>query len=247
MDNHWINIEGELIKVDDTPILLKELNLIPLFLRRFLENKFIKEATPSKEDQIKYYQQFLGREKITDKSSLNNWLKFNNISESDLELKIYNSLKLEQFKEKRFGNKVEKLFLDKKSDLDRVTYSLIRAKSREKIFELNLRLKEGEATFPELSSEFSEGVENVLHGLIGPMELGKVNPFIAERLKASTSGQLWPPFECEGWWVILRHERLIPASLNNNMRLRLINEMYELWITNKIKNALESLEQSMKA
>lgn len=247
MDNHWINIEGELIKVDNTPILLKELNLIPLFLRRFLENKFIQEVTPSKEDQIKYYQQFLGREKITDKNSLNNWLNFNNISESNLELKIYNSLKLEQFKEKRFGNKVEKLFLDKKSDLDRVTYSLIRAKSREKIFELNLRLKEGEATFPELSSEFSEGVENVLHGLIGPMELGKVNPFIAERLKASTSGQLWPPFECEGWWVILRHERLIPASLNNNMRLRLINEMYELWITNKIKNALESLEQSLKA
>ena len=247
MENHWIKIEGELIKVDETPFLLKELNLIPLFLRRFLENKFIQEAKPSKEDQIKYYQQFLGREKITDKNSLNNWLNFNNISESDLELKIYNSLKLEQFKEKRFGNKVEKLFLDKKSDLDRVTYSLIRAKSREKIFELNLRLKEGEATFPELSSEFSEGVENVLHGLIGPMELGKVNPFIAERLKASTSGQLWPPFEYEGWWVILRHERLIPASLNNNMRLRLINEMYELWITNKIKNALESLEQSMKA
>jgi len=170
----------------------------------------------------------------------------NDISESDLELKIYNSLKLEQFKEKSFNNKVEKLFLDRKTDLDRVTYSLIRAKSREKIVELNLRLKEGEATFPDLSSEFSEGLENVLHGLIGPMELGTVNPFIAERLKASKPGQLWPPFECEGWWVLLRHERLIPASLNNNMRIRLINEMYELWITNKIKKALNSLDQSIK-
>ena len=42
MENSWINIEGELIKVDDTPILLKELNLLPLFLRRFLERNFIK-------------------------------------------------------------------------------------------------------------------------------------------------------------------------------------------------------------
>ena len=31
MENHWIMIEGELIKVDETPILLKELDLIPLF------------------------------------------------------------------------------------------------------------------------------------------------------------------------------------------------------------------------
>mgnify|MGYP000253247112 CR=1 FL=1 len=246
MENSWINIEGELIKVDDTPILLKELNLLPLFLRRFLERNFIKNISPSKEDQIKYYKQFLNREKITDKDSLANWLKMSSLSESDLEIKIYNSLKLEQFKEKSFGDKVEKLFLNKKSELDRVTYSLIRAKSREKIFELNLRLKEGEATFPELSSEFSEGVENVLHGLIGPMELGKVNPFIAERLKASKSGQLWPPFECEGWWVLLKHERLIPSTLNNNMRLRLINEMYEAWITRKIKKALNSLDKSIK-
>ena len=246
MENHWIMIEGELIKVDETPILLKELDLIPLFLRRFLEKKYTKEISPSKQQQINYYQKFLSKEKITDKNSLNNWLMLNDISESDLELKIYNSLKLEQFKEKSFNNKVEKLFLDRKADLDRVTYSLIRAKSREKIVELNLRLKEGEATFPDLSSEFSEGLENVLHGLIGPMELGTVNPFIAERLKASKPGQLWPPFECEGWWVLLRHERLIPASLNNNMRIRLINEMYELWITNKIKKALNSLDQSIK-
>ena len=246
MENHWIMIEGELIKVDETPILLKELDLIPLFLRRFLEKKYTKEISPSKQQQINYYQKFLSKEKITDKNSLNNWLMLNDISESDLELKIYNSLKLEQFKEKSFNTKVEKLFLDRKADLDSVTYSLIRAKSREKIVELNLRLKEGEATFPDLSSEFSEGLENVLHGLIGPMELGTVNPFIAERLKASKPGQLWPPFECEGWWVLLRHERLIPASLNNNMRIRLINEMYELWITNKIKKALNSLDQSIK-
>ena len=115
MENSWINIEGELIKVDDTPILLKELNLLPLFLRRFLEKKYVENILPSKEDQIKYYQKFLNREKITDKDSLKNWLKMNSLSESDLEIKIYNSLKLEQFKAKSFDNKVEKLFLNRKS------------------------------------------------------------------------------------------------------------------------------------
>ena len=107
-------------------------------------------------------------------------------------------------------------------------------------------LREEEDTFSELSSQFSEGVENVLNGLIGPMEISKVNPVIAERLKASKPGQLWPPFECEGWWVLLRHERFIPATLNIEMRKRLINELYEEWIASKIKKALNSLKKSVK-
>ena len=246
MSQSWINIEGELVSLEETPLLLNELNIIPIFLRRFLEKKFTKEIVPTREEQTNYYQKFLKRENISDKTSLINWLNHYGVSESDMELNLYKSLKIEKFKNEKFSDKVEDLFLKRKSDLDRVTYSLIRSKSRDKISELNIRLKEEEDTFSQLSSEFSEGVENVLHGLIGPIEISKVNPVIAERLKASKSGQLWPPFECEGWWVLLKHERFIPATLNLEMRNRLINELYEVWIASKIKIALSSLKESVK-
>ena len=246
MSQSWIKIEGELVSLEETPLLLNELNLMPIFLRRFLEKKFTKEIIPSREEQTNYFQKFLKREKISDKTNLDNWLKFHGVSESEMEINLYKSLKIEKFKNEKFADKVEDLFLKRKSNLDRVTYSLIRSKSRDKIAELNIRLKEEEDTFSELSSEFSEGVENVLHGLIGPLEISKVNPVIAERLKASKAGQLWPPFECEGWWVLLRHERFIPATLNIEMRNRLINELYEVWITSKIKTALSTLKESVK-
>ena len=244
MKQHWIEIEGELISLEDTPILLKNLNLMPIFLRRYFESKFTEKIIPSKDEQIEYQKKFMRRENIANKEDLKDWLKFNGVKESDLNLNIYNSVKLEKFKEDKFSQYVEEIFLKRKSSLDRVTYSIIRVKSKEKIVELHLRLKEEEATFPDLSAEFSEGIENVLHGLVGPLELGRVNPYIAERLKASKPGKLWPPFEIDGWWVILRHERLIPATLNDTMRQRLINEMYESWIMDKIKNALEKLEKT---
>ena len=246
MSESWINIEGELVSLEETPLLLNELKLMPIFLRRFLEKKYTKEISPSREEQTNYYQKFLKRENISDKTSLSNWLNFHGVSESDMEINLFKSLKIEKFKNDRFADKVETIFLKRKSDLDRVTYSLIRSKSRDKISELNIRLREEEDTFSELSSQFSEGVENVLNGLIGPMEISKVNPVIAERLKASKPGQLWPPFECEGWWVLLRHERFIPATLNIEMRKRLINELYEEWIASKIKKALNSLKKSVK-
>jgi hypothetical protein len=98
MSQSWINIEGELISLEETPLLLNELNMMPIFLRRFLENKFTKEIIPTREEQTSYYQKFLKREKISDKDSLSNWLDFHGVSESDMEIKLYKSLKIENLR-----------------------------------------------------------------------------------------------------------------------------------------------------
>ena len=244
MIENWINIEGEYISLKDTPQLLRELNLMPLFLRRYFETKYTKDIVPDEEEQINFQRNFLKREGIKDNTALEKWLLANKKTEKEMNNILFNSLKIEKFKNNKFKEHVESLFLKKKSLLDRVTYSLIRVKSRAKAAELHLRLKEEEATFPDLASTFSEGVENVLHGLIGPVEFGNINPIISERLRNSSPGELWPPFEIESWWLILRSERFIPATLNEAMESRLINEMYENWIKEKISNPITSLEKS---
>ncbi len=244
MDENWINIEGELVSYNATPQLLKDLNLIPIFLRRFFEQKYIKDIVPDREEQVEFQQDFMRREGITDKDSLERWLQQNGKSEVEMNKQLYNAIRLEKFKANQFSKKVESIFSQRKSDLDRVTYSLLRVRSRAKAAELHIRLQEEETTFPELASTFSEGVENILHGLIGPIEFANVNPLIAERLRNSSSGQLWPPFEIDGWWLIVRQERFLPASLNSQMRQRLIDEMYENWIKAKIIDIMSKLEGS---
>ena len=245
MEEIWINIEGKSISLKETPQLLLNLDLMPIFLRRYFENKYTADIEPNREEQIIFQKEFMQKEKITNKETLEKWLNFNGVTETEINKKLYNSLQLEKFKSQQFDSKIESVFLERKSKLDKVTYSLIRVKSRAKAAELHVRLKEEEATFPELSSTYSEGVEKVLHGLIGPIEFGNINSEIAEILRNSSPGQLWPPFELEGWWVILRHERFLPASLNPAMRKRLINEMYEVWIKGKIINTMNQLRESM--
>ena len=53
MTQHWIDIEGELISLEDTPILLKNLNLMPIFLRRYFESKFTRVVFPAPEGEDK--------------------------------------------------------------------------------------------------------------------------------------------------------------------------------------------------
>lgn len=219
--------------------LITEIDLLPLLIRRYLERKCCNDISPSESDQISFQKSFLLREKILNTEDLQNWLNANNISEPQLSRQMFYALKLKQFKDSKFSQKVETTFLDSKIKLDKAMYSLIRTSERAKANELHFRISEEEDTFADLASKFSEGIENQVNGLIGPIELGRVNPAIAERLRISNQGQLWEPFQQDGWWVLLRLEKLIPAKLDDLMKERIINELHNSWIQSKVKTELD--------
>ena len=185
---------------------------------------------------------FLSSEKINSESELNQWLTKNNIDEKSLSLKLYKLLQVEKFKNDKFGEKVESIFLSKKENLDRVMYSLFRTKEKAKATEIHLKILEQEDTFADLASEYSEGIEQQINGLIGPIEIGRINIQIAERLKISNKGQLWEPFQVDDWWVLLRLERLIPAKLDDRTRKKITQDLYDEWIDIQVDECLESLE-----
>ena len=237
-----LSLPGRVVAVDELPGLLADLDLMPLLLRRYLERVNGNQFNPSHDEQVAFQKTFLARERITDQASLKAWLERQGISEPQMSQRLFRALQLEQFKQATFGPRVEPLFLERKANLDRVMYSMLRVRERAKAVELHLRLEEEEATFTDLASNFSEGSERQINGLIGPMELGRINPVLGERLRISTPGQLWPPFEAEGWWVLLRHERHLPAQLDTPMQQRLIDEMYELWMRDQVSAALAELQ-----
>ena len=221
--------------------LLADLDLLPLFIKRYIQRKLCSHIKPTEAEQVLFQKSFLIRENISNQEDLEKWLSANDISEPQLSKQMYHSLQLKQFKENRFTQQVDASFLENKLKLDEVMYSMIRTSEGAKAYELHLRLNEEEDTFADLASEFSEGVEQQMNGLIGPIELGRINPAIAERLRISKPGQLWEPFEEQGWWVILRLEKLLPAKLDQSMKDRIIDDMYNNWIKQKIKEELNLL------
>ena len=229
---------------EDFITLCTELNLLPLFLRRLIERKFSSDFVPSEEQQITYQKNFLNREHIVSSDDLTFWLQRNDVTEVQLSKQLFHSLQLSLFKTDKFKAEVEPLFLDSKSKLDQVMYSLIRCSERAKANEIFLRLSEEESSFATLASQYSEGYEQQVNGLIGPLEIGRINPAIAERLRISKEGQVWEPFQEQQWWVILRLEKLIPARLDSDMRVRLIDALYEEWIKKQVLSEMQSLSNS---
>lgn len=133
--------------------------------------------------------------------------------------------------EKRFRQKVSSLFLKRKSQLDRVVYSLHWIDDIALAEELFIRLKEGECQFGDLSS-FSPitSDDGCISGKFGPIPLGDISTSLADLLRVSEPGQLWPPQEVEGGWAIIQLNELHPAVFNQTIKRELCLELGDLWI-----------------
>ena len=142
--------------------------------------------------------------------------------------------------EQRFRQKVSSLFLKRKSQLDCVVYSLHWIADTSLAQELFLRLKEGECRFEQLAS-FSpvKSSDGLLSGKFGPVPLGEISTQLAELLRVSEPGQLWPPQEAEGGWMIIQLNQRQPAVFNQSVRRELCLELGDLWIQ-------ESMQQEIK-
>ena len=146
--------------------------------------------------------------------------------------------RVSRFQELVFSEEVELRFLSRKLDLDQVTYSLIRVSDGDLAFELHQRLQEGEASFEDLAQQYSEGSERNSGGRHGPYPLSQANETVAEKLRVSQPGQLWPPFFLKDIWVILRLEEWAGTRLNDDTRDQLLDELFAEWLNARVMQLL---------
>lgn len=241
MKTPWIELDELKVNFENIPALLDRYNLLPDFLKRLLETKFTSKLKPKKEEQIKFFQGFLKEKNIVGKEALNQWLLDNGLDDKRLDTMLYERLQVELFKKQKFGDKVNSVFFKQKDSLDRVMYSVLRVKTAEQAHELHTQIEEMESSFSDLVSEYSIGTEKNFNGIIGPVELGRLDPALAERLKISKNGQLWLPFEFRKNWVILRLEKHLPSKLDDKMTARIINSMYDDWINKQVLEIIDQL------
>ena len=228
---------------------LTKYKMLPQFLSEIIIDQAVTSINCTPEAIAFALEQFKQQQQITDETKLQAWCENNNITPSELENLALRPLKIQKFQQEKWGHQLESYFLERKDQLDQVSYSMIRFKDPGAAREIYHRLSDEEESFAELAGQYSLGAEAQNGGLIGPMPMDMPHPTIARMLKLSQPGQLWPPTQVGEWIVIVRLEKLIPAKLNDRMRWRLLNELFNNWLSqqlNQIKIDL-SLQQKTTA
>jgi parvulin-like peptidyl-prolyl isomerase len=224
----------ETLTAQESLPLLANYQLIPqLLCESIIEQAIINIECTIEEIDIAC-QQFYQRWNLTGAVQQQMWRSHCGLSQIQFEKMATRSLRIEKFKQITWGHKLESHFLQRKQEFDRVIYSLLRTKDQDVAQELFFRISEGEQSFADLAQQYSEGTEAETGGLIGPVELGTLHSKLADLLHTSQIGQA-QPFGLGEWYMIVRLEKRIPAQLDDQMRDRLLQEKFDIWLQQQIQ------------
>ena len=131
--------------------------------------------------------------------------------------------------------------MERKEQLDRVVYSLMRVKDPLIAREFYLQIAGNEVSFANLASRFSEGQERNTNGVVGPVPLTQAHPALAEKLRTNPTGKLMEPFCIGEWWLIARLERYEPARFDALMAQQMALELFQQWVSEETTAKLQLL------
>jgi len=226
--------------------LLHRHNLLIPLITRELQARELDNIEIPKELKITALQGFLEKLNIPNQEEFDAWKTNNNLKDIDIENMALNELKLKQYCKNNFYNKSESRFLERKSQLDIIVYSLLRVKEIDKARELYLRIIEKEAEFADLASEFSIGIEKKTCGIVGPGPIGAAHPIMQAHLQNKPIGKVQPPIKIEDSYVIVRVESFDPAQLDDFMREKMAQELFNIWLEAKAKDICQTLLQKLE-
>ena len=218
--------------------LLAKYGMLPQLAREIVIEQAIADVTCTPEEEEAARNRFLQQNQLTTEEQVQAWLSRYGMTTPQMEQLSLRELKLEKFKQATWGHKLEAYFLQCKSQLDRVVYSLIRTRDNGIAQELYFRIQEEENSFTQLAKDYSQGAEAQTGGLVGPVELNVPHPQIAKMLMSSKPGQLWPPLPIGEWTVILRLEKFLSAQLDPPTKQRLLNDLFQQWLLSQMQQQI---------
>lgn len=228
-------IGEQVIQARELLALLNRYQLTPQLVRNLIVDQAISRLTCSEAERAGAIEAFCQQQQLTTPAAQQTWLDRQGMTPDDLEQLAVRPLLVEKFKLTTWGSKVESYFMAHKSNYDRVIYSLLRTKNLGVAQEAYFRIHEAEQSFSELAQEHSQGPEANTGGVVGPMSLNVPHPAIARILSISQPGQLWPPTRVEEWFLVVRLEKFFPAQLDESLRRRILNELFEDWLTGQMQ------------
>lgn len=215
--------------------LLTSYQLIPQLLGEQILDREIATIQCSPEEisqAVTSFYQFWG---LTEETQQQAWQQRYRLSTEQLEAMATRKLRIEKYKESRWGAIVPSYFFKRKGYLDRVIYSWMRLTDEGVAHELYFRLVEGEQSFDELARLYAQGSEAITGGLVGPVEIGTLPENLAYLLKGCTVGQINLPVRLGQHWVIMRLEQRISVELDQATHKRLLQEQFELWFRSEME------------
>lgn len=233
-----LQIGDRALPTDQVAALLTKYRLVPQLAKEILIEEATQHHEISEAEHLDACKRFYQQQQLATEQDLERWLQQQRLERSDLTDLINRELRLQKFKTAKWETLVESYFCQRKTQIDQVIFWMIRVKDLDIAEEIYFRLAAAEDTFFELAPRYSTGMEAKTRGISGPVELGKLDPVLANALITLQPDEVLPPIQVSGWWVVLQLETIISATLDEDLRQRLIEELFNQWVYEEVQKLL---------
>ena len=221
------------VKLDD----LRRWGLEKTIKRQIIIDRLIeKEKKPhaTVEEINSCYFRFMN---INTKDELELWMKREDLDKELVQKMAERHYTWLRICEKKYKNQAATTFLKDKSKLDKVSYSMIWIKDEALANEIFVRIKESECSVDEAIIMSTDPPKGLKIGRLGPIRLKDLPDALAELLRISDEGQLWPPIKVESGWAIVKHDKTWPAVFNKEEKEKILLELGDQWIEEEINGS----------
>ena len=222
--------------------LIEDNDLLNVLIQKLISSKIIENVILEDNVYEELKTQVFKNQNLKSQEEFENWLKKSNLSEDKFFFNITQNIKLTKYCTEEFGHITESLFLEKQDELDYATYSLIRVKDIYLANELFLRVKEGEANFGDIATEFTVGPEKDTKGIVGPAPVSRGHPAIQELIRSTEIGVIQEPIRIGSQFVIFRLEVLKKSILNEETKIALSKELFSNWLKEQTNEVIQCLK-----
>ena len=236
--NAVLQIGNEALTPEEVMPLLAKYQVWPHLLQGIVIDQAIASINCTLSEKENAVQSFYQQSHLESEGDRQVWLQQQGMTSEQLESWVAQKIRLEKFKQIVWAAEIEAYFEQRKPQLDHVVYSLIRVNNEALAQDIYNRLKNNPDAFSNLAQYYPEAQGIYTTGLTGPVELGQVYPEIARIFSDSVVGQFFPVTPLGEWFVIVRLEDVLPAELTDQMRRRLLNELFEKWVKDRVQNIL---------
>ncbi len=146
------------------------------------------------------------------------------------------------YKQTEFGNLVGTQFLARKSQLDRVLFSVIQVKDLHFAEQLYCQIEDKNQSFTRIATAHSDSPTAKRGGSIGPISMMELHPVIRHYLTGLEPKQLSPIFKLDEHYVFLKLDRLLPGQISSQLEQQLIDELFERQLESQISDRIGKIQ-----
>ena len=144
----------------------------------------------------------------------------------------------------QWGVRLNELFLERKDQLDLISFRLIRIANQAVALEIYHRLREKESSFDYLANHFGVPSDKNKDTLRKNKRMGSLPLELQKKVRTMSPGELSKPLHTGTDFLIIQVEQFEDAKFTESLKDKILMDQFSSWASTVVKNIRHRLESN---